>query len=493
MGVSVLKCRGVLGAVLVAILLMGFISPAVAEGQVQSAENAFHNITVDVAYDMMTNGSYPNLVILDVRSQYEYYMGHLYGAVLIPYDELETRINELEEHKDDEIIVYCRSGYRSTIASEILANHSFTKVYNMLGGILAWMDAGYPVWTTFHHVTVDIVDGDVLLQIEPLLPPQPRCTSCAENRTCPSGNVTMNINSTVLEQDENRTVSLLTYEFNGTTFEMTITTTLLWSYNELTEQADRTARFTSTEITTQDGSWQFYSLRYTVHHAGYNFTTFTILAPLGSETYNSSFTIMNYMPANKSLMSLEFVKFNSSVTLSQHYAVLGKVAKEVGKLYEKSGDEVLAQLAKGYYKMKEEAKHLSKIVEDQLKEYDKEILQSNAILIDQTDSDSYPECPPGEEGDMICETMYGPGYCCVNGACQPCPPGGGGWSPECLWCLIECGIHVPMCAIACNDAMGVCLVTPPPAPTCLVAAAACIICIIANVACYSICAIPCGW
>ena len=51
-----MKCREVLGAVLVTILLMGFISPAVAEGQVQSAKTGFHNITVDVAYDMMMNG-----------------------------------------------------------------------------------------------------------------------------------------------------------------------------------------------------------------------------------------------------------------------------------------------------------------------------------------------------------------------------------------------------------------------------------------------------
>ena len=62
-------------------------------------------------------------------------------------------------------------------------------------------------------------------------------------------------------------------------------------------------------------------------------------------------------PAGKSeLVSLELVEFNSSVTLSQQYTVLGKVAKEVGKVYEKSGDETLAQLAQGYYIMEEEAK-----------------------------------------------------------------------------------------------------------------------------------------
>jgi len=69
------------------------------------------------------------------------------------------------------------------------------------------------------------------------------------------------------------------------------------------------------------------------------------------------------------------VEFNSTVKLSQQYAVLGKV-------YEKSGDKTLAQLAEGYYTMKEEAKGLSKLVEKQLQEYDLEILENSAILTD---------------------------------------------------------------------------------------------------------------
>ncbi|MEO3993274.1 MAG: hypothetical protein QN229_03055 [Desulfurococcaceae archaeon TW002] len=92
---------------------------------------------------------------------------------------------------------------------------------------------------------------------------------------------------------------------------------------------------------------------------------------------------MNYAPAGKSeLVSLEFVEFNSSVTLSQLYAVLGKVAKEVGKVYEKSGDETLMQLAEGYYTMEKEAKYLSRLVGKQLQEYDREILKSSAVLMD---------------------------------------------------------------------------------------------------------------
>ena len=85
---------------------------------------------------------------------------------------------------------------------------------------------------------------------------------------------------------------------------------------------------------------------------------------------------MNYAPAGKSgLTSLEFVEFNSSVTLSQQYTILGKV-------YEKSGDETLTQLAQGYQVMEKESKNLAKLVEKQLQQYNREILKSSAIIMD---------------------------------------------------------------------------------------------------------------
>ncbi len=113
----------------------------------------YANIDVDTAYNMITSGLYPDLVVLDVRRQDEYDGGHIYCAVWIPVSELEGRIGELAGHEDHEIIVYCRSGGRSATASGILDDHNFTKVYNMLGGILAWQSAGYPVWmATVHNV-----------------------------------------------------------------------------------------------------------------------------------------------------------------------------------------------------------------------------------------------------------------------------------------------------------------------------------------------------
>ena len=424
------KPKVIAGALLATLMLLGLglMPPALAES------TAFHDVTVDVAYDMITNGDFPDLVILDVRYQHEYDNGHLYEAVLIPYDELETRTGELEEHKSHEIIVYCRSGYRSKIARQTLADHNFTKVYNMLGGILEWM-AGYPIYTTLHHATVNIVDGETLLQIEPMPIPTSRCP--CEDECPPSESQTMFVNLTVLEQEEDHVRMLLAYELNGTTLEVTIATSRLWSYAEVTGEYNRTAMFMKTEIAAGDEFWQFHSLSYVFQCGECVLTLYTRLKPLDSETFETSFTEMNCAPTGESkVLSMEFVEVNSSVTLSQLYAVLGKVAKEIGKVYEKSGNEELAQLAQSYYTMEEEAKYLSKLVEKQLQEYDREILESSAILLD------HPQTCFWVLWWEVCidwctvlvgvvGTIIGPG--CMTACCVALPP-------LCPWCAVICEV-----------------------------------------------------
>ena len=302
----------IMGALLVALMLLGLglMPPAFAES------TTFQNVTVDTAYDMITDGSFPDLVILDVRNQSEYDINHLYNAVLVPLHELEARIGELEEHMNNEIIVYCGLGGRSEIASGILADNGFTKIYNMLGGVTAWIEAEYPFYTTYHNVTVDITGNKgVHVEIEPLLL-QMGCTSCGENQGCPGDNEVTNVQITVLEEEEDYTVTLVTYELDGTTFEVTITRSLLWSYSANTYSANTTASFALTEIVTEDITFQYYSLSYVVQTAEYNLTTVTSLKPLNPEIYNSSFTIVNYKPV------AEFeVRHSSSSSLTRrlHY------------------------------------------------------------------------------------------------------------------------------------------------------------------------------
>jgi len=82
-------------------------------------------------------------MLLDVRTAEEYAKGHIKGALLIPVQELEQRISEVP--KDRQVYVYCRSGVRSSRASNILVNAGYTRIENVRGGVMAWKDAGYPV------------------------------------------------------------------------------------------------------------------------------------------------------------------------------------------------------------------------------------------------------------------------------------------------------------------------------------------------------------
>lgn len=75
-------------------------------------------------------------LILDVREAAEYAFGHIDGAKSIPMGELESRINELDQ--EQEIYVICRTGKRSDLAAQLLANNGFTKVYNVLPGMNEW-------------------------------------------------------------------------------------------------------------------------------------------------------------------------------------------------------------------------------------------------------------------------------------------------------------------------------------------------------------------
>ena len=102
----------------------------------------YNDITVEEAHEMQAEKP-EQIILLDVRTEAEYDAEHIPDAKLIPLPELENRIGELD--KDKIIIVYCKTGGRSRQASEILVQHGFEHVYNMLGGIEAWR-INYPVY-----------------------------------------------------------------------------------------------------------------------------------------------------------------------------------------------------------------------------------------------------------------------------------------------------------------------------------------------------------
>jgi rhodanese-related sulfurtransferase len=107
-------------------------------------ENKVLPISTKEVYEIMTEKK--DYTILDVRTREEFDEGHLEGAVLIPVDDLETRIGEISMEKP--VIVYCRSGRRSAKGADILLKNGFRPVYDMQGGIEKWVSDEYPIFKT---------------------------------------------------------------------------------------------------------------------------------------------------------------------------------------------------------------------------------------------------------------------------------------------------------------------------------------------------------
>lgn len=101
-------------------------------------------VTADEAAKIIEN---LNPFILDVRTPQEHQQIHIKGATLIPIQQLQARIAELESKKHEDIFIYCATGNRSTVAARILANRGFKRIYNLRYGIYDWAQKGYPYTT----------------------------------------------------------------------------------------------------------------------------------------------------------------------------------------------------------------------------------------------------------------------------------------------------------------------------------------------------------
>ena len=72
-----------------------------------------------------------------MRTQEEYNEGHIPGATQISHEEIEEKAKDVLTDKDQLILVYCRSGRRSKIAAEALAELGYTNIKEF-GGIIDW-------------------------------------------------------------------------------------------------------------------------------------------------------------------------------------------------------------------------------------------------------------------------------------------------------------------------------------------------------------------
>ena len=102
-------------------------------------------------YRTLTANEAANLIrdqsplILDVRTPQEYRSGRIENSLLIPVQELQRRYAELSEYKNDDLLIYCATGNRSTVAAKILIDNGFTRIHNLRYGIYEWEKNGLPV------------------------------------------------------------------------------------------------------------------------------------------------------------------------------------------------------------------------------------------------------------------------------------------------------------------------------------------------------------
>ena len=136
---------------MVAVLAFGLVAcasiqpakPMTAADFVKQAKKHITEITVAEAKAKIESGQ--PVVVLDVREPKEYKRGHLPKAVNLPRGLLEFKVAKVIPDKDAYVIVYCKTGGRSALATWTLKRMGYKNVVNMAGGWKAWVKAGYPV------------------------------------------------------------------------------------------------------------------------------------------------------------------------------------------------------------------------------------------------------------------------------------------------------------------------------------------------------------
>jgi rhodanese-related sulfurtransferase len=122
----------------------------------QLVTGGYTNLTVEEVWELISNSSNGIQILIDVRTVGEYVGERIYTSSFLEKPRLfPLKIIERDgillrlfmiRHQDSEVILYCRFGDRSFIATQILIDQGFSgTIYNMIGGIAEWKQAGLPV------------------------------------------------------------------------------------------------------------------------------------------------------------------------------------------------------------------------------------------------------------------------------------------------------------------------------------------------------------
>lgn len=125
------KLKGLIIMLLISLSLFGMTACSGENGKASTYEQ----ITAEQAKTIMDTEK--DYIIIDARTKEEFAEGHIENAILIPEYEIKDRAEKELPDKEQLILVYCRSGRRSKIASEELVKLGYTNVKEF-GGIIDW-------------------------------------------------------------------------------------------------------------------------------------------------------------------------------------------------------------------------------------------------------------------------------------------------------------------------------------------------------------------
>jgi rhodanese-related sulfurtransferase len=123
-------------AVVAAVLVLVF--------EARERVNAFAALSAQQAVRLMNQGA----LVIDLRSKELYDAGHIGDARNVPAKELETQADSLKKWRDKNVITYCDTGADGAGGARTLMKLGFTKVFNLQGGLAAWIKENLPVAKT---------------------------------------------------------------------------------------------------------------------------------------------------------------------------------------------------------------------------------------------------------------------------------------------------------------------------------------------------------
>ena len=117
---------------------------AVAFYEIRERIQAFAALSAMQAVRLMNQGA----LVIDLRSKQAYDAGHIGDARNVPVAELESQAESLKKWRDKSVITYCDSGTSGANGARVLMKLGFTKVFNLQGGLNAWLKDNLPLTKT---------------------------------------------------------------------------------------------------------------------------------------------------------------------------------------------------------------------------------------------------------------------------------------------------------------------------------------------------------